>query len=635
MGAIRLFLAFVVVIDHVRLIVLHPLGIDTDDYIKLGMNAGYAVMFFYVISGFLISYVLQNKYPVTPGGTYRFYRSRAIRIYALYWGVWALSSIALDPGRGYAIWTGRLRDLLPSLFLFGADWRVSFGDYPHEYFGLFPTGLNPAWSLGVEMTFYLIAPFLLRSLTGTVFVLLMAILVRAALVHVFGFNASWTYHFFPSTVLFFLLGHLSRVLSARLRLSPKLASGFLLPSILFSLLSAEHPFDNPYFYLSVTCFAVSLPGVFALTKDTKALNFMGDISYAVYLTHPLVVTYILPFSLIFLLRIPYLSNHAFALACAIALLGVALTAAVATGAEVFVERPMRSLLGSLFGWGEVCVGAVLGGTAVRRVLGLAVPAAPAIAAPPLGSAGLVPNNRGSESRAAGRGPVASLAAAGAVRLPRGRQLVTLFGALAAIASIAMIVHHVGPPPAAINSLSTIVQEARLASLPVSSAAPHVPAGVALPLASGEAEGAAVATAAALETPAHGPAYALRETQGDGFHRINILGVATYPDKLNVISFYVRPEARTSLRIELLGSSRSHYGRADFDLLSGEVKPADEAEVATIVPIEGGWFLVSFGMRTAEASGVVSVSLLAPGDRVKYAGESGKGLVLGAPTLQAK
>ena len=305
MGAIRLFLAFVVVIDHVRLIVLHPLGIDTDDYVKLGMNAGYAVMFFYVISGFLISYVLQNKYPVTPAGTYRFYKSRAIRIYALYWAVWALSSIVLDPRTGYAIFTSRLRDLLPSLFLFGADWRVSFGDYPQEYFGLFPTGLNPAWSLGVEMTFYLMAPFLLRSLTGTVFVLLMSIAVRAALVHVFGLFGSWTYHFFPSTVLFFLLGHLSRVLSTRLRLSPKVTCSFLLPSVLSALLSVGHSFDSPYFYLSIICFAVALPGVFALTKDKRALNFMGDISYAVYLTHPLVILYILPLFQPFLMRNSY------------------------------------------------------------------------------------------------------------------------------------------------------------------------------------------------------------------------------------------------------------------------------------------------------------------------------------------
>jgi len=627
MGAIRLFLAFVVVIDHVRVLILRPFGLDTGEYIKLGMNAGYAVMFFYVISGFLISYVLQNKYPATPAGTYRFYKARAVRIYALYWAVYAVSSVFLDPARAYAIWTGHLRDLLPGLFLFGADWRVAFGDYPNEYYGPFPTGLNPAWSLGVEMTFYLIAPFLLRSLTGTVLVLLMSVLVRAALVNVFGFFESWTYHFFPSTVLFFLLGHLSRLLSARLRLSPKLTCSFLLPSILFSLLSVGQSFDNPYFYLSVTCFAVSLPGVFALTKDTKALNFMGDISYAVYLTQLLVVTYILPFSLIFLLRFSYFSNHAVALACSVALLGIALTAVVATTAEIFVEKRMSALLHSLIGWGETGLGGALRAGRVGRWLGFAVPEAPALAAAPIGSAGRAPGDPGCEPGGTGRGAVASDSGAGAVRLPAGRKLVTLFGIIAAIASIAMVVHHFGPPPVGINSLSTIVEGARLAAF--------APAGVAPPLAAGKVEGATVTAMPALETPAHEPAYALHETQGDGFHRINILGVNTYPNKVNVISFYVRPEARTSLRVELLESSRSHYGRADFDLPTGNVKQDGEATAATIAPLHGGWFLVSFGMWAADAKAVVSVSLLDPGGRVKYWGEPGKGLILGAPHLQAK
>jgi hypothetical protein len=145
---------------------------------------------------------------------------------------------------------------------------------------------------------------------------------------------------------------------------------------------------------------------------------MGDISYAVYLTHPLVVTYILPFSPIFLLRNSYLSNHAFVLACSIALLGVALTAVIATGVEIFVEKRMAAFLRSLFGWGEACLGGALGGE-------------------------------------------------GEMRLPGGRQLVTLFGVLAGIAGIAMVVQHFGPPPAAINSLSTFAKEARFASSPVS------------------------------------------------------------------------------------------------------------------------------------------------------------------------
>jgi hypothetical protein len=159
--------------------------------------------------------------------------------------------------------------------------------------------------------------------------------------------------------------------------------------------------------------------------------------------------------------------------------------------------------------------------------------------------------------------------------------------------------------------------------------------VALPLAASEAEGATVAAAPALETPAHEPAYALRETQGNGFHRIIISDVATYPNKLNVISVYAQPQARTSLRIEFLGYNSPHYRRADFDLSTGGVKPDGEAEAVTIAPLDGGWFLVSLGRWAAEATAAVSLSLLDSVDRVQYAGEPGKGLILGALYLQAK
>src|SRR5713226_8739342 len=85
MGAIRLFLALVVACDHWRASVLTPRNIPIDDVIKLGFDSGHAVMFFYVISGFLITYTLSRNYEPNLGGTLLFYRNRFIRIFSLYW----------------------------------------------------------------------------------------------------------------------------------------------------------------------------------------------------------------------------------------------------------------------------------------------------------------------------------------------------------------------------------------------------------------------------------------------------------------------------------------------------------------------------------------------------------------------
>ena len=73
MGLLRLFLALVVAIDHWRVIILHPKSIYLDDVCKFGFNAGYAVMFFYVISGFLITYTLTRNYEPDRAGIAAFY----------------------------------------------------------------------------------------------------------------------------------------------------------------------------------------------------------------------------------------------------------------------------------------------------------------------------------------------------------------------------------------------------------------------------------------------------------------------------------------------------------------------------------------------------------------------------------
>ena len=79
MGLVRLFLALVVAADHWRIIKLVPLSIQLEDQIKLGFNAGYAVMFFYVVSGFLITYTLTRNYDRNLAGTLKFYKNRFLQ----------------------------------------------------------------------------------------------------------------------------------------------------------------------------------------------------------------------------------------------------------------------------------------------------------------------------------------------------------------------------------------------------------------------------------------------------------------------------------------------------------------------------------------------------------------------------
>ena len=69
-----------------------------DDVVKFGFNAGYAVMFFYVISGFLITYTLTQNYRWDWPGIAAFYSNRFIRIFSLYWAMAILALFLIASG---------------------------------------------------------------------------------------------------------------------------------------------------------------------------------------------------------------------------------------------------------------------------------------------------------------------------------------------------------------------------------------------------------------------------------------------------------------------------------------------------------------------------------------------------------
>ena len=167
MGAIRLFLALVVAADHWRVVVLAPVGLSTEmsDNYKLGFNAGYAVLFFYVISGFLITFTLTRNYEPGMAGVTNFYRKRFIRIFSLYWPL-VLVAFLLFPWSWAAFAAAGVLQKLSALFLIGLDWQRAAG-MPDPAI----LGLSQSWTLGAELIFYIAAPFLLRSWKAAIAVL--------------------------------------------------------------------------------------------------------------------------------------------------------------------------------------------------------------------------------------------------------------------------------------------------------------------------------------------------------------------------------------------------------------------------------------------------------------------------------
>jgi peptidoglycan/LPS O-acetylase OafA/YrhL len=184
-----------------------------------------------------------------------------------------------------------LPDKLTGVFLLGMDWRVAFASYPAMHEAAAIKGLNQAWTLGAELTFYLLAPLLIRSWKIGAFILMASFAVRAFFVFRYGtdLHEVWTYFFVGTSFGFFMLGHLACLFG---RYLANRWLGVLLTIGCFGTMTfggSYASFDTPRFWVSVLLFSVAVPGVFEATKNIRWMNTLGNLSYPIYLVHTLVV----------------------------------------------------------------------------------------------------------------------------------------------------------------------------------------------------------------------------------------------------------------------------------------------------------------------------------------------------------
>lgn len=354
MGAIRLFLALGVVFAHTLHNVLLHVGLTADRGWWLNIIGGRAVIFFYIVSGFLISYALHEKYQPTTAGTLAFFRSRFLRIFPLWW-ILLIACLVIDKPpwpQGHS-----LEVLVPSV-LFGTDWLIAFWTYPTRYWGVLPYGAGIGWTLGAELTFYLIAPWVLRSSRTALALTVASALVRLAVAILLplddnGLYVTWGYFFFPAMLVFFMLGYYANMMSRAFPLGTMNSIAALALAALFSWLD---PFfiGSVWSYLSCLCFATALPGLFAVTKDNRIFNFLGDLTYPLYLTHTMAVATLFwplafarPIGELLLAGAAYFGSPAIGGAFVMAAV-FCITLAVAAAAHFAIERPARRLAAMFF-----------------------------------------------------------------------------------------------------------------------------------------------------------------------------------------------------------------------------------------------------------------------------------------------
>lgn len=308
-GFIRLILALSVLVTHTHSIFGFTLG-----------NPVIAVRAFFIISGFYMALVLKEKYK-----SYRlFITNRFLKIYPIYWVVILLS---LFLGLFLIWWKGMSGDLLEYYLLYFKDlslvsklWLfvsqiVIFGRNAIMYSGFdlgsgnffwnakmayeipsFPfLMVGQAWTLGLELFFYLIAPFLVVLKKRWIVGLMILSLVSRVLIYRLGIdNVYYKYRFFPNELIFFLLGMMSYHLYTKIKnieFSKTIGVvGFwviVMYIVVFQYIKIDFSLLEVGFYL---IFCLLLPFVFVMSKSSRLDRTIGEYSYPVYISQGLVMT---------------------------------------------------------------------------------------------------------------------------------------------------------------------------------------------------------------------------------------------------------------------------------------------------------------------------------------------------------
>lgn len=323
MGILRVYLALCVIAAHA-----------TANSLPSSLHSGkQAVQIFYLISGFYMALVLSSRYSAVKD----FYLSRFLRIFPTYWivaaatiawcalmgwvsGHWLLLAAYRQAPLGHNGALGVALAAGSNLTVFGQDWiyflrqnageslrltRDFWGDpYPLWHYSICPQ----AWSIGVELTFYSLVPWLSRCRTRWLLALAATGLAARLIAYTkFGLaHDPWDYRFFPFELSVFLTGMIGYRVYARVKDATVLArfrlksTGAYLVAVVALVVGfyldarlTHHAclvLGEDWGLLAMLPFwAVAVPAFFLVFGQMKADRLIGELSYPIYLIHLVVL----------------------------------------------------------------------------------------------------------------------------------------------------------------------------------------------------------------------------------------------------------------------------------------------------------------------------------------------------------
>ncbi|MDP1817347.1 MAG: acyltransferase [Leadbetterella sp.] len=308
MGILRFLLAIAVVIAHSTPI----FGITL-------VGGEIAVKTFFIISGFYMALVLSEKYIGTNNSYSLFITNRLLKLYPIYWvilllsillsfvafyqnglaGSQKISSLVTAISNGTMTIPVFIWYCFSTVFIVFQDFFIFIGlnsDGTFSFVKDFHLSkevmmrfmfLPQSWTIALEISFYLIVPFLNKWKSWKLACLfLFSITVRYWLRKQGFYSDPWSYRFFPSELMYFLVGIFSY------RFYSNLKQSINKPFQIFSVILAIVVTICYQFYNSKTSYilypyiiAFLIPGIFHYLKNNKLDSTIGELSYPIYMSH--------------------------------------------------------------------------------------------------------------------------------------------------------------------------------------------------------------------------------------------------------------------------------------------------------------------------------------------------------------
>jgi peptidoglycan/LPS O-acetylase OafA/YrhL len=299
MGTFRFLLAFAVLMAHIAT-EIGPSMINRDS-VHILVWSGQAVIAFFVISGFYMSLIINEKYARLAGGTRRFYLNRALRLYPIHWTILGLYAVyfAVSGTPSFLLGDARvpfwrwLYAIISNVSFLGVEVLPFFGEQNWTFV------LGPVWSLGIELWFYLLAPFVVTRRLPVLMLLFGAATAFRLILYVAGVPLlPWRYFFFPANLTFFLMGSLSYRLYAWAKDKPIakqlgwVAAIVILVWTVTPALWTSPDLDQLLPWCFYVCVAVCIPFLFSLSSSWRIDSALGKLSYPIYLSHIPVIYFV-------------------------------------------------------------------------------------------------------------------------------------------------------------------------------------------------------------------------------------------------------------------------------------------------------------------------------------------------------